>query len=251
MNSYLDSGSGFPARTRINTDKGLVCIQDINVGDLVLSKPQNGQGELCYKPVLRTVSYENKEIWKLHYFEIQASTDISKLHKDKLLQLSHKGKLSGVAMTADYLFWVKDSGWTRLDELKNGQIIKTMNPDVVALVFMVNPLRKTTMPNIAGGYHVRNLFDADRKGFDIENVDYFDLFKYDKSGLCGIPDQNSPSPLKMNGQNVYVLEDTFKLTVYNVEVADYDTCFIFNDGLWVHNLSTKVNSCLSIIRESY
>lgn len=193
MNSYLDSGAGFPAGTRINTDKGLISIQDIKVGDLVLSKPKNGEGELCYKPVVRTVSYENKELWKLHYFEIQANTDISKLHKGKLLQLSHKGKLSGVTVTADYLFRIKDSGWTRLDELQNGQIIETMNPDVVALVFMVNPLRKTTLPNNAGGYHVRNLFDADHKGFDIADVDYFDLFEYDKTGLCGIPAQNAPA----------------------------------------------------------
>jgi hypothetical protein len=243
MDSYLNSGAGFPAGTRINTDKGLISIQDINIGDLVLCKPQNGQGKLCYKPILRMVAYENKGLWKLHYFEIKANTDISKLHKGKLLQLSHKGKLSGVSVTANYLFRVKDSGWTRADELQNGQIIETMNPDVVALVFMVNPLRKTSMPNIAGGYHVRNVFDAERKGFDIKDVDYFDLFEYDKTGLCGIPDQNAPSPLKMNGQNVYVLEEMFRQKVYNFELADCDTYFIFNDGLWVLNPNcTKANS---------
>lgn len=245
MKSHLDSGAGFPAGTRINTDKGLISIQNIKVADLVLCRPQNGQGELCYKPIVRTVFHENKELWKLHYFEIQANTNISKLHKGKLLQLSHKGKLSGVTMTADYLFRVKDNGWTRADDLKNGQILETMNPDVVALVFMVNPLRKTTMPNVAGSYHVRNLFDADRKGFDIEDVDYFDLCEYNKTGLCDIPDQNAPSPLKMNGQNVYVLEDIFRQTVYNIEVADYGTCFIFDDGLWVYNPNcTKINGYL-------
>lgn len=36
MDSYLNSGAGFPAGTRINTDKGLISIQDINIGDLVL-----------------------------------------------------------------------------------------------------------------------------------------------------------------------------------------------------------------------
>ncbi|WP_180024627.1 Hint domain-containing protein [Acinetobacter sp. YH1901134] len=234
MDSYLNSEAGFPAGTRINTDKGLISIQDINIGDLVLCKPQNEQGKLCYKPILRMVSYENKGLWKLHYFEIKANTDISKLHK---------GKLSGVSVTANYLFRVKDSGWTRADELQKGQIIETMNPDVVALVFMVNPLRKTSMPNIAGGYHVCNVFDAERKGFDIKDVDYFDLFEYDKTGLCGIPDQNAPSPLKMNGQNVYVLEETFRQKVYNFELADCDTYFIFNDGLWVLNPNcTKANS---------
>ncbi len=36
MKSHLDSGAGFPAGTRINTDKGLISIQDIKVADLVL-----------------------------------------------------------------------------------------------------------------------------------------------------------------------------------------------------------------------
>lgn len=55
-----------------------------------------------------------------------------------------------------------------------------------------------------------------------------------------------PSPLKINGQNVYVLEDTFRQTVYNVEMADYDTFFIFNDGLLVHKPNcTKANRPLS------
>ena len=61
MNSHLNSGAGFPAGTRINTDKGLISIQNIKVADLVLCRPQNGQGELCYKPIVRTVFHENKE----------------------------------------------------------------------------------------------------------------------------------------------------------------------------------------------
>lgn len=37
---------------------------------------------------------------------------------------------------------------------------------------MANPLREITLSNSAGSYHVRNLFDADRKGFDIPDDDY-------------------------------------------------------------------------------
>jgi hypothetical protein len=56
------------------------------------------------------------------------------LHKGKLLQLSHKGKLNGISAFASALFLVKDLGWTRLDELKNGQIIQTKDPKIDALV---------------------------------------------------------------------------------------------------------------------
>lgn len=239
MKSHLDSGAGFPAGTRINTDKGLIAIQNIKVGDLVLSKPKNGDGELCYKPVIRISTCENSEIWELTYFQIKANTDLSKLNKNKLLQLSRKGKMVSNMLRSNQTFWVKNIGWTRLDELKNGQAIETSDQEIIGLVFMVNPLRKTSMENVAGSYHPSNIFNADKKGFDIEDVDYFDLCEYNKTGLCDIPDQNAPSPLKMNGQNVYVLEDIFRQTVYNIEVADYGTCFITNLGLWVNNTAYK------------
>ena len=81
--------------------------------------------------------------------------------------------------------------------------------------------------------HVRNVLDADRKGVDIGDVNYFDLFEYDESGICGIPAQDAPSPLKIDNQEVYVLEDTFKQPVYNIEVPENHTYFIIKRGLWV------------------
>ena len=51
---YEDIGC-FPAGTRITTDKGLKRIEDIKVGDMVLSKHESGIGEHEFKPVIRTV----------------------------------------------------------------------------------------------------------------------------------------------------------------------------------------------------
>lgn len=226
---------GFSAGIRVHTDKGLVPIQEIKVDDMVLSKPESGEEELCYKPVIRTVSYDNKEIWELTYFEIKASTDVSKLHKGKLLQLSRKGKMFSNMTTPNHPFWVKGLGWTRLDELKNGQIIETHDPEIFALVFMVNPLRKTTMTNVAGSYHPSNVFDADKKGFDIEDVEYFSLYEFGDLGASGVVGENSPSPLIVNNQEVHVLMEAFSQKVYNFEVADHHTYYITKQGLWVHN----------------
>ena len=60
--------TGFVAGTLIHTDKGLVPIQDIKVGDLilsksVLSKPEDGSGDIEYKPVVKTFVHEDKEMW--------------------------------------------------------------------------------------------------------------------------------------------------------------------------------------------
>ncbi len=48
-------GAGFVAGTLVHTDKGLVPIEQIKVGGLVLSRNENNpNGELAYKKVLKT-----------------------------------------------------------------------------------------------------------------------------------------------------------------------------------------------------
>ena len=65
------NNTGFVAGTLVHTDKGLVPIQDIKVGDLVLSKPvlskpEDGSGDIEYKPVVKTFVHEDKEMWIKH-----------------------------------------------------------------------------------------------------------------------------------------------------------------------------------------
>jgi len=54
----------FVGGTLVHTDRGLVPIKDINVGDMVLSRDQNNpEGELVYKPVLRTIVTESVPVY--------------------------------------------------------------------------------------------------------------------------------------------------------------------------------------------
>lgn len=53
---------GFVAGTLIHTDKGLVPIQELKVGDMVLSRDEhNTDGELAYKRVLNTFVSAQKQ----------------------------------------------------------------------------------------------------------------------------------------------------------------------------------------------
>lgn len=67
------TNTGFAAGTLVHTDKGLVPIQDIKVGDLilskpVLSKPESGIGDIEYKSVISTFkSSEKKRVFKVEY----------------------------------------------------------------------------------------------------------------------------------------------------------------------------------------
>lgn len=61
--------SGFVAGTLVHTDKGLVPIQELKIGDKILSKPEGGVGDIEYKPVLSTFkSVEKKRVFKVEYF---------------------------------------------------------------------------------------------------------------------------------------------------------------------------------------
>ena len=70
----ISENACFPAGTRITTDKGLKRIEDIQVGDMVLSKHESGMGEKEFKPVVRTVVHHNKPIFELTYAIVEATT---------------------------------------------------------------------------------------------------------------------------------------------------------------------------------
>ena len=91
---------GFVAGTLVHTDKGLVPIEQIKVGDRVLSKPESGEGELAYKPVVNTFEFEDKEVWF-----VEVSTVFSQSRED---MMSGKVKFSQdtFIVTPNNQFWI-------------------------------------------------------------------------------------------------------------------------------------------------
>ncbi|WP_374355280.1 Ig-like domain-containing protein, partial [Chitinimonas sp.] len=71
-------GGCFIGSTRVHTDKGLVRIDQLQVGDMVLSQPEQG-GEQAYKRVLKTFRYENKTIRAVTYC-IPGSNDFATIY---------------------------------------------------------------------------------------------------------------------------------------------------------------------------
>lgn len=64
----------FVAGTLVHTKEGLRPIEQIKVGDLVLSKPESGEGAQSYQPVTKTFSYENRELYLLPMTELDRVT---------------------------------------------------------------------------------------------------------------------------------------------------------------------------------
>ena len=57
----------FIGGTLVYTREGLRPIEDIKVGDYVLSRPEDGSGETRYKRVTQTFKSENKEVWYVDF----------------------------------------------------------------------------------------------------------------------------------------------------------------------------------------
>lgn len=91
------SQSGFVAGTLVHTDQGLVPIEQLKVGDRVLSIPEEGVGEKAYKRVVKTFKSPTKQ---------------------KIMS-----PIEGIYCTDNHPFWVikgyarPDGTWVRADQL--------------------------------------------------------------------------------------------------------------------------------------
>ncbi|MED4784873.1 polymorphic toxin-type HINT domain-containing protein [Brevibacillus choshinensis] len=95
--SIIDCNS-FTAGTKVLTDEGEKNIEDIEVGDKVLSKNEE-TGEVAYKKVTATFNHETDEIYSIH---VGGQT---------------------IESTFNHPFYVKDKGWTFVKDLKVGDLL--------------------------------------------------------------------------------------------------------------------------------
>ncbi|MCP5174155.1 MAG: Hint domain-containing protein [Moraxellaceae bacterium] len=158
----------FVAGTLVHTDKGLVPIEQLKVGDRVLSKPESGEGELAYKAITRTFkSQEKQPIFMVSFYidSVRAYTygeGISDLYKHKVIfmqEAAAKGEylLSRETMylfcTSDYPFWVIGKGWVPVYQLKENDQFALFDGDTATINsvydYWPRPLEATTNPDIA------------------------------------------------------------------------------------------------------
>ncbi|MEY4516677.1 MAG: hypothetical protein RL180_1023, partial [Pseudomonadota bacterium] len=88
VKQLITDTAGFPAYVRVMTDQGLVRIQDVRVGDRVLSKPESGFGEQRYQRVSKTFSFKEQEIWIVKYCLVDAAKDCRHFSFEKVKRLA-------------------------------------------------------------------------------------------------------------------------------------------------------------------
>lgn len=229
------NNSGFPAGTRILTDKGLVPIENIKVGDMVLSKSEDNLTKAEFKNILKINSYENKEIYNLIYVELKTTAKLNELTPIKLNQMGLKVRYHGINAIVSQQFWVHEKGWIPMDCLQYGDIIQSNQDGIIYMVFSVSKLMATNLSNIVAVSSIRNILEAYRQGEDRDDLDYYTFNRYGDNGhlLESLNDgTDSTSPLTIDGYpTIEVLNETYKNTVYNLELADNQTYYIWD--LWV------------------
>jgi hypothetical protein len=118
---------GFVAGTLVHTDKGLMPIEQLKVGDMVLSKHESGEGEVAYKRVLKTFkSPEKHRIMRVGftvpnvrnptYHDLRMTLSDAKIAESiRLSDMDEKGYQDAtfyIYCTENHPFWTKEHGWS-------------------------------------------------------------------------------------------------------------------------------------------
>jgi hypothetical protein len=219
---YPDTAGGcFIKGTPITTKEGWKRIEEIKVGDWVLSSPEDGSGKPEYKRVVNTFVHRNKTV--------------------RSIRFCHDGKRYRVIATGNHPFWVEGAGWTRADLLKKGNALRHADGRSARVESQV-PVYKFCDEKWWGndrvgkgiGFTYEGRFPplADPVGgrlFDYENY----LIPANQQAEMGWDEMRE--------------ENYLEVTVYNLEVEGTHTYFA--SGLWVHNSSDKGVSVIYVFEE--
>ena len=268
------NNTGFVAGTLIHTDKGLVPIQELKVGDKVLSKPESGIGDIEYKPVVKTFVHEDKEMWI-----VRLEKNLNMYNKDREMvdyqTYKSASRFSNFLATPNHPVWVVGAmenpqadiefydqpHFKRVDELQQYEI--AVNTDgVMYTVERVQPTYQIAHEDLESNpnyfwyqkhyhedyyddyvqdaeAHMLDYSKAEYKGIGyVNNISYYQRYGYFDIGI--LDKEGNPRILNhlTNDQGAPIPYNT---TVYNFEVADNHTYFIDQAGLWVHNTNAVNN----------
>lgn len=255
----------FVAGTLVHTKEGLRPIEQIKVGDLVLSKPESGQGAQSYQPVTKTFSYESRELFLIGMNELDRVTGKVLRHETEYFAVSGSHPIwveyfrqlkfgGGEPIITPANAWVTvedyylkhwqaalDSLETRVTPFTAYGVLENGSPVVIyAPTRILKGLKPDEGVEFIDGdegwsegcvgdtvyFGARGAQILNGPGSSTSLGDAEDA-NYDYTGY----DVDSPlSLVKLSGGHL-----PMRRTVYNIEVANTHTYFVGELGLWVHN----------------
>ena len=259
--SFLESG--FIAGTPVHTNKGLVAIEQLKVGDMVLSKPESGDGEQLYKRVVNTI----KSVDKQNIYSFKHITNVPSRFENG------NPEMETVYLTGGYPVWVNRLGEGAALNMSyelgyevdpNKQLGWQSAKDTNEMEGVLADNSKTILSGTWGRHlystDIESVFWAKPTGYDAglildfrndQQVIYFigdrldDCLSPEYMYSCGndiIYGDPKLHPLvhdfltMVRGTGLtHAFYGEAKLTVYNLEVEHYHTYYVGELGLWVHD----------------
>lgn len=216
LRRWFEPGACFAKGTLVHTKEGLKPIEQIQVGDWVLSKPENG-GEQAYKRVLKTFEYPPERIVNLNYIlPGQDRTPGQPIH------------LRRISVTRNHPFWTKEQGWTAVSELQYfGSTFEDKFGQPIELAKVTN-VYISDQPNV--GWWPTDMGAIDSVGA-LWNYDTHKLIAPEVLALDAIRETYRD----LGDSEAIDPELFFKAPVYNLEMEDFHTYYVGEHGIWVHN----------------
>lgn len=220
-------GLCFATGTLIHTKDGLKPIEQIQIGDWVLTQPEE-TGERTYKRVTRTTRFEDAAVWTLTYYP--------KAERDKARaegRMMPRGIDRRLVVTPNHPFWVKDKGWIQVKDLERhdlgGEELE-LSDGQGAIVSSVSPLYRTVTEEVAW----------QEGDFDPDNGTLIDL-RHGASGELAFRATGALRAIQPDFVERWNEESYFRCSVFNFEVEDCHTYYVGTLGVWVHNTNALIH----------
>ena len=230
----------FVSGTIINTNVGYIQIQDIKVGDLVLSSPEFGDGtQKEYKKVVNLFNAKAENIWQLSIGCYKTIIETG-LYQD-IKEFIYLTERHPVYVVESEFNPDRANQWIAASELIPGEIIflTTQEGDEYFEISGIKPVREIEK-NI--GFCENQDAPGDMDSF----VKFNDDSTYETIGFWNSTptdtifkgnfknfDKNDEYLEELLGKNISA--KILTMPVFNIEVEDYHTYFVGELGLWVHN----------------
>lgn len=205
----------FAAGTLVHTKEGLVPIEQVKVGDFVLSKHDSGTGKQAYKRVLKVFAHAPQRVIQVEY------------RPDPT-----QNRNFIITCTANHPFWVKDLGWTPAEALyrtsRENWLKRANGRNVVATdtttVYASDQAGVGWLPSYDG--------DTQAPGALWDFINHR-LVAVDVEALDKI--QHHQIPYNDPQFGTFPQELYLHLPVYNLEVEDFHTYYVGEHGIWAHD----------------
>jgi hypothetical protein len=234
----------FVAGTLVHTKEGLRPIEQVKVGDHVLSKPESGVGEASYKRVVQTYVYDDKEVWYLEFTPLENGRKQPEKEECLYVTPSHPFRVMGLMCGGKI---EEFSGWVKVEDLlkeyaEGGKFALFELPDGRSALFEnARPILKMANPSL--GLVYSDNFQSGR-GIGIDFSQAYPVPLRLDDGRFKLIDMDLPEDENYPDDGSIVSETggfyPLLKKVYNLEVEDNHTYYVGKPGILVHNTSGDV-----------